>query len=189
MAELKERPKRLRTVEVEVPGGRVLSGYDMNDVVRQILWDEREQNQWATTSETARYLGLQQQTLFSFFDEATDEDDDSEGESPRKGSGRGLNLRSLTRILIARTRGNPLQFFQKHPLFRSRAPQQLDVDHFSYDGLCSLLTPTQAQQLTRIVEALLDRPNGLNEFMTGTRALLGITEEAKPRTRKHKKTG
>ena len=150
MAEMmKQRPGPAGEVRVQVPGGE-RTGPDLNDVLREMLWDLKERRGW-TWPETARRVGVPMSTLQGFFLEESKRD-------PRK---RGMSLDSLSRVIAAYGHGNPVTFFAGHPLFRGRSPAsaspELEADRRALDALCATVTAAQAVKLTALVETLIDR--------------------------------
>jgi len=152
MAEtMKERPGPAAVVRVEVPNGERF-GPDLNDVLREMIWDLKERRGW-TWPETAKRIAVPLNTLQGFFRE-TDPDDD-EARKP------GMSVSSLSRVIAAYGHGNPVTFFASHPLFRGRstasASPELEADRRALDALCSTVTAAQAVKLTALIETLVDR--------------------------------
>lgn len=171
MAEITSRPERVRQVRVSTPAG-TREGSDLNDVLRQIIFDMKQANGWST-AQTAENLGMSQQTLYSFMEQ------DSVGAEDEKG--RGMSVRSLSKIIAARGT-NPVLFFVSHPLYRSRSPLSIPIDAYSYESLNALLSPQLAKDLAKIVEVFATRGT-LEDFISTQKRNFGIADD-KPRARR-----
>jgi len=168
MAEMmKQRPGPAGVVRVEVPNGERV-GPDLNDVLREMIWDLKEQRGW-TWPETARRIAVPLNTLQGFFRE-TDEADDS---SRRP----GISVASLSRVIAAYGHGNPVTFLASHPAFRGRSPAsaspELEADRRALDALCATVTAAQAIKLTALIETLVDR-HAFDSWLDLTLKSLGV---------------
>jgi hypothetical protein len=187
MAEmLRARPSKVRQTPVELPGGRVVRAHELDDVAKQIIFDMKVSNGW-TWPETAHHIGLTPTTLAEMMQE--EEGGKTPGGKPKKP--RGMTLSTLSKIVAARSHNNPLLFFQRHPLFRGKAPQaiarELATDAQYYDRLCALLTGEQANMVADILEALLGR-GALDDSLRVVLRALGV-EEPGQRRAPRKKSG
>lgn len=189
MAELmKTRPSRVRTIPIDLPGGRTGEATDLNDVVRQVIWDMKEQFDW-NWSETARHLGIEIQTLNDFMEEQPEGEDEAEEPAPTtKGKKRrrpkGISLYTLSKIVGARAHDNPILLFQRHQRYRGKSTLTQSrteiADAAAYDALCTLLTRTQAEHLTEIVDVLLGK-KGLEDFLRTMRTVTGAASKKRSR--------
>lgn len=146
MAEFRDRPTEVRTVAVNVPidgeAKRELTGVLIDDVLRQVLWDIRTANGWKSTAETARRLGIPQQTLTAFFD--------------REILG-GMRLETLSRVCAA-LRTSPVDLLRRHEKYRPENKEDAPfAEDLIFDRFRSILTPATARRLVRILETMIDR--------------------------------
>lgn len=144
MAELENRPE-VRTLELtlDVPDetDRDREGANLDDVLRAVIFDLRAAYGWGSTAETARHLGLKQQTLAQFMDE----------KQP------GTRLETLSRVCTA-MRMSPVDIFQLHerynPASRQGSPFAEDL---IFNRFRAVLDVGKARKLLRVLEALRSR--------------------------------
>lgn len=145
MSKSDERPK-VSTITVEVPDGpdRTVKreGANLDDVLRALVWDlKNEVYDWKSVAETARRLGLPQQTLNDFL-------------GPKQS---GLRLETLSKVCAA-IQMSPVELLQLHeryhPESRGDTPFAADL---VYNGFRSVLNLDQAKRLLRLVELARDR--------------------------------
>jgi transcriptional regulator with XRE-family HTH domain len=121
-------------------GSRQATGVNLDDVVRAIIWDIR-QDYGGNQARTARRLGLQQQNL------------------SRIESGGGTSIESLSRICAALGE-DPRAFFRRHELYR-RTRGKTSQDRLAEDEIFRklrlLLTPKSAKRLVNILDGLVER--------------------------------
>jgi len=159
--EIKERPTEIRTVAVDVPNDREThEGADLDDVLRQIVWDLKVAHEWDSTAETARQLGVKQQTLSLFLDETLP----------------GTSLQTLSRICAA-LRTSPVDLFRKHERYgRLQGLEVRFAEDIVFDRFRALLTVDQARRLVTLIERLGSR-HALAPVLDAADALLGAREE------------
>ena len=142
MADRDERPQ-VRTVTVEVPsvsspsGIAKRDGANIDDVVRAIIWDFKEEvHEWSSWAEAARHLGVPQQTLSDFMNDPES----------------GTRILTLSRICAA-LQMSPVDLLQLHeryhPESRGDTPFAADV---VYNRFRALLDVRQASRLARMLE-------------------------------------
>jgi len=162
VAEIKDRPTEIRTVEVRIRNDReVHAGADLDDVLRQIVWDLKVAHEWEFTAEAARQLGLKQQTLSLFLDETLP----------------GTSLQTLSRICAA-LRTTPVDLFRKHERYGSLEGREVRfAEDIVFDRFRALLTVEQARRLVTLLERLGSK-HALAPVLDAADALLGARSEA-----------
>jgi DNA-binding Xre family transcriptional regulator len=166
----KERPTEIGQIRVEVPGGddpsgvKTMVGVDLDDVLRQIVWDLMAERGWAENiSKAAKHLGVPQRTLADFMDQSRE---------------RGLRVETLSRICAA-LKSTPVDILRRHEFYR---PESADyapaIDQPAYDSLRAVLTPQDAQRLYRIAQVLNDR-QALKAQLDALESALAITQPPK----------
>lgn len=167
------KPKRpsttVRTLPFKLPDGREGAATDLNDVLRHIVRDMREANDWSE-AETARRLGMTQQSLHDFLEE------------PRDGKQPGVSVATLSKMCAAGSHNSPVLFFQRHPLFATDAPNA------AVQALAQRLTVKQAETLVEIVDVLLGRQS-LDAWLAQSVSLLGVTAVPPKKSPGNRKSG
>ncbi len=152
MAGIKERPS-VREVTVLVPGdGDRLSersGADLNDVLRAILWDLRDDYGWKDWTAAAKALGLPQSSLSSFFQEEKVKNPDGSTTVERQGT----RLETLSRICAA-IRKDPIELFQRHERY---AEEKRFADDAIFDQFRTVLDRGEAARLLPVLVTLKAR--------------------------------
>ncbi len=157
MAEFKERPD-VQAIDVLIKTGSTemkRQGADLDDVLRAVIFDIREDNKWGSTAETARRLGLPQQTLASFMDEKR----------------LGTSIATLSTICAA-LQQTPIEIFHRH----ERYPVKDDArpsfaDDLIFNRFRAVLERGEASRLLRIVELAKDA-GALGEILTTAEKIL-----------------
>jgi transcriptional regulator with XRE-family HTH domain len=162
--------KPVRRIPFTLPDGRRGEAHDLNDVVRDVITEIRQANEWSE-AETAANLGMTQQALNDFMNVDRNVPH-VEGEKP-KGT---LTVHTLSKIAATSALNSPVVLFQRHPLFAGQA------NAAAYEALCGVLSSTEAEQLAQIVDVLRGRES-LAEFLERTNAMLGI-DQKRPRNPK-----
>jgi DNA-binding Xre family transcriptional regulator len=137
-----ERPREIRDVEVPVAGGRKHRGANLDDVLRQILWDLAEREGWSE-NKAASNLGVPQATLHDFMAGAKD--------------GKSLKLQSVSRICAA-LKTSPVDLFRLHERYRPEARDEATfAEDLVFDRFRALLSHQSARRLVRLIEIWNDR--------------------------------
>ena len=142
MAELRRRPK-IKTIETKVVRAGVedvARGPDLDDVLKGVLCDLRNQSGGSTRS-LARSLGVPPQTINGLLDDTVDT---------------GARVTPLTRICSALDCSIG-ELFGRHPKYAD-ADQ---VQHPLWATMAHAMTPKQLEQLARLV--LLSQQLGIQE--------------------------
>jgi len=174
MSELLQSPPRTpRRIKVEVPSG-VREGWDLNDVVRDVVSAIIRTNGWSL-AEAAKRLGVPSATLQGFLAST-----DSGSDSGKNKKDSGMSVASLSKIVAAYGNDNPIAFLLQHPVLRSgrgghRDPE-LEADERAYDALCHALNGSQARKLSMICETLSNR-GVLDAFLDVTLQSIGVRTE------------
>ena len=108
-------------------------GYDLNDIVREILGRLREERGWSET-ELAKQLGIPQRTMNRIM------------------HGQDIKLSHLSKI-CASLEVNPVDFFRSHPVYDEETRSRIRFTKDAlYDRFRTLLTPAEARMVIESIE-------------------------------------
>lgn len=139
-----------------------MSGYDLNDVVREVLRRVMDNRHLGSVTELAETLGIPQSTMDRLMKDGK------------------FDLDRLSAICAA-LEVNPVAFFASHPLYdhEARAFMRFGKDAL-YDKFRTLLSPDEARRVVKGLE--LQKELGI--FEVATRTVDALTESAKAAQRK-----